>query len=55
LVVGAREVCGTASDVDLEGKNEVRACRAEALAKARAESEQLASRGSGTILVAARR
>ncbi len=55
LVIGAREVCGTASDVDLEGKNEVRACRAEALAKARAESEQLASRGSGTILVAARR
>jgi UrcA family protein len=55
LVIGAREVCGTASDVDLEGKNEVRACRAEALTKARAESEQLANRGSRKILVAARR
>ena len=53
LVIGAREVCGTASDVDLEGKNDVRQCRAEALAKARAECQQLASR-SGTILVAAR-
>ena len=55
LTVAAREVCGTASDVDLEGKNEVRQCRADALAKARAESEQLASRGNITILVAARR
>ena len=54
LVIATREVCGTASDVDLGGKNEVRACRADALAKARAESEQLASRGKGTILVAAR-
>lgn len=54
LVIAAREVCGTASDVDLEGKNDVRACRADVLAKARAESEQLASRGNGTILVAAR-
>ena len=55
LVIAAYEVCGTASDVDLAGKNEVRACRADVLAKARTDSEQLASRGSGTILVAAGR
>jgi hypothetical protein len=41
--------------VDLAGKNQVRACRADVLAKARVDSEQLASRGSGTILVAAGR
>jgi len=45
LVIAAHEVCGTASDVDLTGKNEVRACRADVLAKARSDGEQLASRG----------
>ena len=53
LVTAAYEVCGTASDADLAGKNEVRACRADVLAKARADGEQLASRGA-PILVAAR-
>ena len=55
LITAAYDVCGTASDVDLAGKNQVRACRADVLAKARAESQQLASRSSGTILVAASR
>jgi len=55
LVNAAYEVCGDASNVDLAGKNKIRACRADVLAKARAESQQLASRGSGTILVAASR
>jgi UrcA family protein len=54
LIGAARDVCGTASDVDLEGKNEVRACRSEVLDKARSHGEQLASRG-GPILVAAGR
>jgi UrcA family protein len=45
LVTAAFEVCGTASEVDLAGKNKVRACRADVLAKARAQGEQLASRG----------
>ena len=45
LVNAAIDVCGTASDVDLAGKNKVRACRADVLARARAEGEQLASRG----------
>jgi UrcA family protein len=53
LVIAARDVCGTAADVDLAGRNQVRACRADVLAKARAESHELADRG-GTIVVAAR-
>ena len=51
----AREVCGTASDVDLEGKNTVRACRDSVLADARATGEQLASRGDHDAIVLAAR
>ena len=54
LVIAAYDVCDSAADVDLSGKNKVRACRAETLAKARAESEQLANR-AGPVLVAAAR
>jgi len=54
LVVAAREVCGTASDVDLVGQNQARACRAEVLASARSHSEQLAAHSS-SIQLAARR
>jgi hypothetical protein len=54
-VTAAYDVCGTASDADLAGKNQVRACRVDVLARARADSRQLASRGSATILVAASR
>jgi len=50
----AREVCGTASDVDLEGRNDVRQCRAEVLARARSQGAELASRGA-PITIAARR
>ena len=53
LVIAARDVCGAAADVDLAGKNQVRACRTDVLAKARAESQQFGDRG-GTIFVAAR-
>jgi UrcA family protein len=53
LVTAAYDVCGTASDVDLAAKNQVRACRADVLAKARTDGQQLASRGA-PILVAAR-
>ena len=56
LVQAAREVCGTASDVDLEGKNQVRHCRNEVLAQANAQRDQLlASRGGGVIAVSASR
>lgn len=51
----AREVCGTASDVDLEGKNKVRACRDSVLAEARARGEQLANRGAHEAIVLAAR
>jgi UrcA family protein len=54
LVLAAYDVCGTPSDADLEGKNKARECRADVLAKARAEGEQIASRG-GPIFVAASR
>jgi UrcA family protein len=54
LVNAAYEACGTASDVDLVGKNKAHACRADALAKARTESEQLASRGSPILIATAR-
>ena len=53
LVNAAREVCGTASDVDLAAQNKARACRATVLADARAQGEQLAGRGEA-ITVAAR-
>ena len=55
FVIAARDVCGEASDVDLEGKNEVRACRNKVLSDARSKGEQLASRADGSILVAAAR
>ena len=53
LVHAARDVCGTASDVDLVGQNKVRACRVNALTDARAKGNELASRGAA-ITVAAR-
>ena len=55
LVTAAHQVCGYASDVDLAGKNQVRACRVDVLAKARASSETLVASRSGdrTILLAA--
>jgi UrcA family protein len=54
LVNAAKLVCGTASDFDLAGNNAVRACRIDILARARATSEQLASR-EGPILLSAGR
>lgn len=54
LIVAAQEVCGTAADVDLAGRNAVRQCRTDVLAKARARSEQLATRGERIIVAAAR-
>jgi len=53
LVHAAREVCGTASEVDLAGQNKVRACRENVLTDARAKGNELASRGAA-ITIAAR-
>ena len=53
----AREVCGSASDADLEGKNEVRRCRAETIAAAASQRDHLlaAVRNGAPILVASAR
>ncbi len=56
IVRAAREVCGTASDADLAGKNDVRQCRAETIAKAGLQREQLlAARSGSPVLVASAR
>jgi UrcA family protein len=55
LAKAAREVCGTASDVDVAGKNDVRKCRDETLAKARGQSDAIvAGRGAVIAVTAAR-
>jgi UrcA family protein len=55
LIIAAKEVCGTASDVDVAGKNDVRRCRAETLAKLNSERDQrVASASNQPIEVAAR-
>ena len=57
LANAAREVCGTASDSDLRGKNDVRQCRDETIAKAKGQRDAvLANAGHGvTIAVTASR
>lgn len=37
----AREVCGAASDADIEGKNDIRECRSETIAKAKLKKDVL--------------
>ena len=57
LANAAREVCGTASDFDLEGKNEVRECRGLVLANAREQGQAIIARnerGAAIAVVAAR-
>ena len=57
LAQAAREVCGTASDADLEGKNDVRACRANVRARTNAERDGLlaaAERGAVIAITSGR-
>src|SRR5688572_4707818 len=56
IVRAARDVCGTASDADLAGKNDVRQCRAETIAAVTAQREQLlaAAKAGSPIQIAAR-
>ena len=57
LVIAARDVCGIASGVDLEGQNEVRRCVDDVLTKARGERDKLlaaANRGATIAITAAR-
>jgi UrcA family protein len=54
LETAAREVCGTASDADLEGKNDVRKCREDVLASARQRRDVLmASKQFGSVIAVA--
>ena len=57
LAAAAREVCGTASDVNLKGKNAVRKCRDETIAQAQSNREAVlaaASRGAVIAVTASR-
>lgn len=55
LAQAVREVCGTASDVDVAGKNEVRRCRVDTLASLSDERDQrIADASAQPIKVAAR-
>jgi UrcA family protein len=55
LRVAVKEVCGTASDFDVEGKNDVRRCRVETLASLADERDQhIAAASSQPIEIAAR-
>ena len=55
LVRAVKDVCGSASDVDVAGKNGVRRCRSETLAALASERDQRIARASGEpIEVAAR-
>jgi UrcA family protein len=54
----AREVCGAASDIDVAGKNDIRECRSEVIAKARLQKTALLASAQGrgaTIAVTASR
>lgn len=57
IVRAAREVCGSASNVDLEGTNAVRACQSATIAQAAEQREELlaAARNGSEIRVAAAR
>ena len=51
LAHAAREVCGTASDIDLVGQNDVRKCRVDVLANAHAQRDHLlAAAGRGAVI-----
>ena len=55
LSVAAKEVCGTASDADISGKNDVRRCRVETLARVASDRDQrIAAVSSQPIEVASR-
>lgn len=55
LQLAVKDVCGTASDADLAGMNEVRRCRVETLASLAGERDQRIARATDApIEVAAR-
>lgn len=55
LMLAIADVCGTASDADLAGQNEVRRCRVDTRQRvARDRDQRLAERSHGSFAVAAR-
>ena len=57
IAQAAREVCGVPSDLDLEGKNDLRQCRADAVARATGTRDALvaaANHGEVIAVTAAR-
>jgi UrcA family protein len=55
IALAVAEVCGTGSDVDPAGKNDIRRCRVETTALLTAERERaIALNGRSRIVVAAR-
>jgi UrcA family protein len=55
LSLAAIEVCGTASDVDIAGKNDVRQCRTEVLASVASDRDQrIAAASNQPIEIAVR-
>jgi UrcA family protein len=55
LDVAIAEVCGTASDVDLSGQNDVRRCRTDTRAQiANDRDQRIAAASASPIVVAAR-
>ena len=50
LAQAAREVCGTASETDVEGKNDVRKCRDETLARAAADKQAALAAADRTVI-----
>ena len=55
LSVAAKEVCGTASDADISGKNDVRRCRVETIARVASDRDQrIAAASSQPVEVASR-
>jgi len=52
IAQAARDVCGAASDVDLEGKNDVRKCRDETLARAQVQKASVLAAADRGVTIA---
>ena len=52
LANAARDVCGTASNVDLEGRNEVRKCRNQTLANAKGQRDAVLAGATREAIIA---
>jgi UrcA family protein len=50
IAQAAREVCGAASNVDLEGKNAARHCRDQVIAEATLKRDQILAAKSGEVI-----